>query len=57
MNILLVIQILAAVQLLFGAVSLTTRTFLAAMVHQFIPSILAAGLGFFSLAQFMGWPV
>lgn len=57
MSIILTIQTVAAVYLLFLATAMTTRNLRSALFFQFIPSILAAGLGFFSLAQLMGWPV
>lgn len=57
MSLHLTIQIAAALTLLWGAVAITAHTCRGILVHQFIPAVLAACLGFFSLAEIMGWPV
>lgn len=57
MSLHLAIQIAAALALLWGSVTITAHTYRGMLIHQFIPAVLAACLGFFSLAQIMGWPV
>lgn len=51
------IEIIAALTMLWNAFSTDCRTILSRFTTNFMPAVLAAALGFFSLAKFMGWPV
>lgn len=57
MTINLAIQIIAALTMLWNAFSTDCRTTLSRFTTNFMPTVLAAALGFFALAGFMGWPV
>lgn len=57
MSIHLAIQAAAALFLVVTATLMNTHTLRSAVVFQAIPAVLGGILGFFVVAQFMGWPV